>query len=509
MAQYLGPLEIINVTDVSNDTSFSINQGNNIILYYKDNKLYNPFNYFLNNGDYIVYNKAQYKILFIFNNVINFAEHDFRQFITTFNNNTYYQFYYPYQPCTMENLIFDGTGKILNNNLANINYYFELKKKYFTPYIYETVYFYKQLDNFEYNYNLYNKSLYTRVLKLPKIQYYFENKTNNYIQGKLITISTKNYIQIEKNNLEGYDFFLNQPILINNIIKIIKSISYTVTHTTFVVTDNFLSDTLNLEGMDINNLKIYIGKKNIQNIYSNYLLDKVNYLKPKVNLGLYHYYHIIKENTNNEEINYKKSDILNKKLDYTNIDLYLKDYIHTLVFDDNVLLNTSYKYDISSFPIDDNSFNYLNYNNSYYILLEKTETNQYVSHLCQIKFQNKLKIFTPVENYKSTFYLNKIYPIKLNIDNTFEYLDLVIYKQTILNKKPANEIHIFKKFNISVNGIIESLSNGYFKVEVNIGDLSNYINNSDIYTNNKILCRIIQDETNSLYYLETSNYPGD
>jgi len=509
MAQYLGPLEIINVTDVSNDTSFSINQGNNIILYYKDNKLYNPFNYFLNNGDYIVYNKAQYKILFIFNNVINFAEHDFRQFVTTFNNNTYYQFYYPYQPCTMENLIFDGTGKILNNNLANINYYFELKKKYFTPYIYETVYFYKQLDNFEYNYNLYNKSLYTRVLKLPKIQYYFENKTNNYIQGKLITISTKNYIQIEKNNLEGYDFFLNQPILINNIIKIIKSISYTVTHTTFVVTDNFLSDTLNLEGMDINNLKIYIGKKNIQNIYSNYLLDKVNYLKPKVNLGLYHYYHIIKENTNNEEINYKKSDILNKKLDYTNIDLYLKDYIHTLVFDDNVLLNTSYKYDISSFPIDDNSFNYLNYNNSYYILLEKTETNQYVSHLCQIKFQNKLKIFTPVENYKSTFYLNKIYPIKLNIDNTFEYLDLVIYKQTILNKKPANEIHIFKKFNISVNGIIESLSNGYFKVEVNIGDLSNYINNSDIYTNNRILCRIIQDETNSLYYLETSNYPGN
>jgi hypothetical protein len=104
---------------------------------------------------------------------------------------------------------------------------------------------------------------------------------------------------------------------------------------------------------------------------------------------------------------------------------------------------------------------------------------------------------------------NILYPIKLNIDNTFEYLDLVIYKQTILNKKPANEIHIFKKFNISVNGIIESLSNGYFKVEVNIGDLSNYINNSDIYTNNRILCRIIQDETNSLYYLETSNYPED
>lgn len=103
----------------------------------------------------------------------------------------------------------------------------------------------------------------------------------------------------------------------------------------------------------------------------------------------------------------------------------------TLIFEDNVLLH-------------DSSYNFLNYKDSYHILLEKIETNQYVSHLCQIKFQNKLKLFTPVENYKSNFYLDKIYPIKLNIDNTFEYLDLIIYKQTSLNKKPSNEIEIFK-----------------------------------------------------------------
>jgi hypothetical protein len=476
--------------------NFCIKEGNNIILYYKNGVLYNPFNYFLNNGDYLIYDpdndNYKFKISFIFNNVIRLEEYLSQSFSN--NSENYYTFYYPYQPCTMENLIFNSEGKLLNYYNKNINYYFEYDNQFIKQFETEL---------------LFDSSLYTRVIKFPKNQFYFENKKNNYLEGKLLKINDTRFNEIEiTENLSGYNFFYNQPILINNTIKLIK---LRLEINKFLVTNNFLSKDLDLETTNDQNLKIYLGKKNIQNIYSNYLLDKVNYLKPKVNLGLYHYYHIIFENINNETINYRKSNILDETLNSTNIDSDLKADIHTLIFEDNVLLNTkSCKYDnISSNPIYDSSFNYLNYNNSYYILLEKTETNQYVSHLCQIKFQNKLKIFTPVENYKSTFYLNKIYPIKLNIDNTFEYLDLVIYKQTILNKKPANEIHIFKKFNISVNGIIESLSNGDFKVEVNIGNLSNYINNSEIYTNNKILCKIIQDETNSLYYLETSNYPED
>ena len=476
--------------------AFCIKEGNNIKLFYKDNKLYNPFNYFLNNGDYIVYDNILYYITFIYNNVIYVNQKLNDDFLNK-ENNKYYDFYYPYQPCTMENVIFDSNGILIKDNNKNINYLFE--DIYPGNKIFTTV---KKI-------NIYNSIIYTRVIKVPRNQFYFENKKNNYIQARrdprsLIDPNYKQFFIIDE-NLSEYDFFYNQPILINNLIKMITYIDGGI----FRITDNFTSRDLDLENIDINNLQIYFGKKNIQNIYSNYLLDKVNYLKPKVNLGLYHYYYILFENKNNETINYRKSNILDDNLISSNIDSYLKAYIHTLIFKDNVLLNTSCTYDISSIPVYDSSLNYLNYNNSYYILLEKTETNQYVSHLCQIKFQNKLKIFTPVENYKSTFYLNKIYPIKLNIDNTFEYLDLSIYKQTILNKKPPNEIHIFKKFDISVNGIIESLSNGDFKVEVKIGDLSNYINNSKIYTNNRILCKIIKDNTNSLYYLITPNYPKD
>lgn len=199
----------------------------------------------------------------------------------------------------------------------------------------------------------------------------------------------------------------------------------------FKVTDDFINNNLNLETSNNQNLKIYLGKKNIQNLYSNYLLDKVNYLKPKINIIKFDYYYILNENTPDEEISYKS---------LTTIDDNTENYMNslnpplnplTLIFEDNVLLR-------------DSSYNFLNYKDSYHILLEKIETNQYVSHLCQIKFQNKLKLFTPVENYKSNFYLDKIYPIKLNIDNTFEYLDLIIYKQTSLNKNHLMKLKYLK-----------------------------------------------------------------
>jgi hypothetical protein len=455
---------------------FCIKEGNDIILYYKNGKLYNPFNYFLNNNDFIFTSTQlpKFQISFIFNDVINL------QTTISYNEEGYYTFHYPYQPCTMENLIFDNNGILLNYYKKNINYYFEYKNRFYKEI--------EEIQDYEPN-TISNSALYTRVIKIPKNQFYFENNKNNYIPGKLVE-KNKILIILENENLSNDSFFYNQPIRINNTIKLIKLKDK---FNNLIVTNDFISQELDLETNDVDNLKLYLGKKNIQNIYSNYLLDKVNYLKPKINIGRFDYYYILNENTTNEEIIYKS-------LNYLDLSNNSKKYMnlrspplnpHTLIFEDNVLLR-------------DSSFNFLNYNNSYHILLEKIETNQYVSHLCQIKFQNKLKIFTPIENYKSKFYLDKIYPIKINIDNTFEYLDLIIYKQTILNKKPSNEIEIKKKFNISVNGIVELL-NSDFKVEVNIGDLSNYINNSEIYTNNDTLCKI--NKINSLYYLITSNYP--
>ena len=474
-------MEINNNTYTNPLLAFCIKEGNNIKLFYKDNKLYNPFNYFLNNGDYIVYDNILYYITFIYNNVIYVNQKLNDDFLNK-ENNKYYDFYYPYQPCTMENVIFDSSGILIKDNNKNINYLFE--DIYPGNKIFTTV---KKI-------NIYNSIIYTRVIKVPRNQFYFENKKNNYIQARRDprSLNDPNYKQffIIDENLSEYDFFYNQPILINNLIKMITYIDGGI----FRITDNFTSRDLDLENIDINNLQIYFGKKNIQNIYSNYLLDKVNYLKPLMNIGKFDYYYILDEDTQSEQIIYKAlTNVDNNTENYMRSLKYPVLNFRTLIFEDNVLLR-------------DSSFNFLNYNSSYYILLEKTETNQYVSHLCQIKFQNKLKLFTPVENYKSKFYLDKIYPIKLNIDNTFEYLDLTIYKQTILNKKPSNKIHIFKKFNILVNGIVETITDGYC-VKVEIGDLSNYINKYDIYIDKITECTI--DLSGSVYYLKTSNYPGE
>ena len=109
-------------------------------------------------------------------------------------------------------------------------------------------------------------------------------------------------------------------------------------------------------------VKIYFGKRNSQKIYSNYLLDKVNYLKPELNLGIYHYYDISSGNI----VNY---DTSNNYLPNSNC----------VIFEDN------------SYWINNNSNNFLNLNKSYHVLLEKTINQQYVSHLCQIEFPNKLK----------------------------------------------------------------------------------------------------------------------
>ena len=129
--------------------------------------MYNPFNYFLNNGDYIVYNKAQYKILFIFNNVINFAEYDFREFKITFVNNTYYQFYYPYQPCTMENLIFNGEHLDFN----------DLKNKYLNE---------KEKKCIKENINIFEVSNETLLdtIEIDGKSYFYENKEKGIIYDR-------------------------------------------------------------------------------------------------------------------------------------------------------------------------------------------------------------------------------------------------------------------------------------------------------------------------------------
>jgi hypothetical protein len=240
----------------------------------------------------------------------------------------------------MENLIFDNSGVLTNYYQKNIEYYFEFKNN-----------FVKSTKE------IINKNLYTRVLKLSKRQYYFENKKNCHIVG----ILNDSIINI-KEDLSGYDFFFNQPILVNNIIKFIKNIKSTknsenIESLNFTISDGFNGNDNNKINLNTSNVKIYFGKRNINKIYSNYSLDKVNFLKPEINLGLYHYYDI----SFNKIVNY---DISNNYLKTSNNS-------NNVIFKDNIWLNDDTKYFL---------------NKSYHILLEKTINQQHVSYLCQFEF---------------------------------------------------------------------------------------------------------------------------
>ena len=436
--------------------NFSINESNEINLFFNQNVFYNPYKYLLNIGDYIYdLNENVYQIKYI--NQDSLIIYDLSNNIYNPTSIGFYLFSCPFQPCTVENLIFDSSSNITNYT-SDINFYFE----------YNNIFVKKA--------NLANTSLYTRVLKIPKQKYYFENSKNTYINAifndQLLTINE---------DLSGYDFFYQQPILINSIIKFIKNKNGNI----FTLLDGFDESQETNEIFPQNgDVQVYFSKRDKHYMYSNYQLDKVNYIKPYVNSNVYHNYSLTLT-TQSSIINYN-----------TSIEYSLN--TNKAIFQDNILSV-------------DTSNNFINLYKSYHILLEKTTSGQYVSNLCYINIQNnqsQLYLYTPVESYSSTFYLDKIYPIQLNLDNTFSYNNITIYKQRNINILPSNELIIWREFNVQLNGLVEIAPNGKYFVEIEIGDLSNYIYSKEIYIDKNILCNIYFDSYSSIYYLDTTNYPG-
>ena len=267
-------------------------------------------------------------------------------------------------------------------------------------------------------------------------------------------------------NITNYNFYLNQKLLINsNTVTSIKNID---------VLNNklFLSD-YNLPL----NFTIIQGKKNNRHIYSNYELDNMCCLKPKINLDIYNCYDI----SNNIILNY----------------------------------NTSTTYDPSKVCFMDNVLNVNNQNNvlyldgSYHVLLEKTIYNQYITHICKIMINNKLFILTPIENYNSTFYLDKIYPITLLINNSYYYNDIIIYKQTELSSIPSNYLTIWKKYEITINSIIESITDSLYNYQVEIDITQNNLPldllQKELYIDKSEQINIYNNL--GIYYLQFYNFP--
>jgi hypothetical protein len=258
-------------------------------------------------------------------------------------------------------------------------------------------------------------------------------------------------------DISNYDFYYNQPIQVNSFICYIKSIDAN----NRVMIDRSLFT-------EVTNVNIYFGVVSDKVLYSNYALEKSCYLKPITNLGFYNYYDLF----NNTIVNY---DISN------NLDIST----NNVVFKDNI------------FNLDTSS-NMINLHNSYHILLEKNQYNQFISHLCQLQIPNKLFIFTNVEDYNSTFYLDKIHPIRLNLDNSFSYLNSKLIIQQDLHSLPFNELIIWRKYDLIITGLVENISNG-FRVSIDATNIINLIGFIDFFIDKTIPCTIIND--NDIYYL--------
>lgn len=402
------------------------------------------FLYYTENKFYNIYNYLiNINDYLIYNNNIYRVNYVKDNAVFLFNNTTnftegFYAFYLPYQPCKVQNLSFASNGDVIYNSVD--------------------LFFYEINGNFTNKINntsLANSTIYTRTIELPQKYYYFQNKIPRALKA-----SINSNVLTFSDNISSYNFYYNQPIQVNSFICYIKSIDkynrITIDRSLFPI---------------VTNVNIYFGVVSDKVLYSNYALEKSSYLKPITNLGFYNYYDI----SNNTIINY---DISNNLVSTTS----------NIVFEDNV------------FNLDTSS-NMINLHNSYHILLEKNPYNQFISHLCQLQISNKLFIFTNVEDYNSTFYLDKIHPILLNLDNTFSYLNSKLIIQQDLKSLPFNELIIWRKYDLIITGLVENISTG-FRVSIDASSIINLIGFIDFFIDKTIPCTIIND--NNIYYLITS-----
>jgi len=116
-----------------------------------------------------------------------------------------------------------------------------------------------------------------------------------------------------------------------------------------------------------------------------------------------------------------------------------------------------------------------------------------------------LYLFTNVEDYESTFYLDKIYPIILTVDNVYSFIDIKIIKQRQINKLPSSQLIIWRKFTLKITGLVLPVNdNTYnYKVKIDVSSLLNYLY-SDLYIDKITKCIIVYDSPN--YYLYTVDF---
>ena len=444
------------ITDLSNN--FSIPEGEELQIFSNGDTFFNVYNYQLKNNDYIQesYNSTVYRITNLNNGTFNLIDlSDNYISNSTFGNTIIINnFYRPYQPFFMININFDNSGNMTNS--FDSLFYYELDGE-FTNSLTQSIY---------------NESRYTRVIQFPKEHLYFD------INKNLTADISGNVIEFGTTDITSYNFYYNQPIKVNSFINYIRTID-TSNNRIYIDKSNY--DTLQ------NQVKIYFGVKNEQELFNNYKLDKSCYVTPYINSTYFHYYDV----SNNQLINYGINTEQLKPPNFIGVGTVID-------FRDNIYNQDRY-------------INQYNLHNSYHILLEQNKAGQFISHLCQFKIPNKLNIFTNVEDYSSKFFMDKMEPINLFSDNSFEYQSTIIYKQTLIPSLPYNELVIWKKINYNLTGIVETFINVY-QIEIELITGIQYLGYYDFYMDKNIPCQIIEDidtSGNIIYLLQTNTFPSN
>jgi hypothetical protein len=440
-------------------------KGNNYKLICYNNKFY-QFNNFdrLSILDNLYYNNQIYKIKVINNHEIIF-----------FNNVNFidgiYIFYCPNQPFIISNIYVNNLGKVtasdnvenhlfLNSDLVEIDFIF-----------------YKVLDQNILNLPdiYFNRNLLIRYYRFDNSKVYFNNEiyikypnvTNNICIKANSTIVDSTSVSVELNFIINNYFYYLQPIKINSTINYISNLIYRDT-TIFIQLLNNIKITGSVV-ISFTPLVLYLEK-------SFSILNVENYQHPIDQTVINNIHYSLDKNQLVNVILTNQSEINNNQIEGN----FINNYVPLINYDFEI--------------------------NSYHLILELTQKNEYIIHYVQILYPNKLKFFTKVLYETSTFYLDKIYPIVIDFINLNYTFDLIIYfKLNTLLDINKNEIIIWYKYPIKTIGIPIN-ENNKFKLQIDNG--SNFIN-KDIFLTKNITNPLTIKLENSNYYLISNNYLGN
>ena len=446
-------LNILSDTTLQTDIFCFLHQGTIYELICIDNKYYyyNTFS-LLKILDNLTYNDVIYKIKYIKNHEIIFYENPNLE-------NGFYYFYYPLQPFPLCNIDVDSNGFVTNKNFLNSDL-IEINNEFYNIVNQEIV-------NLPITY--FNKTLIVRYYTFNNNKIYFSNDVNVSqninndvsINVSAVILDTKNLGLNLGYIIDNYFYYL-QPIKINSTINYIKSIVYRDT-TIFIEVVNQINITGNCI-VTFTPLIIYIEKS-----YS--VLDVQNYEVPIYQSEIKKFNYIIN--------NSKLTDLLiNNDIDVdTN---FINNYV----------------------PVENHQLEL----ESYHLLLEITEKNEYISHFVQIIYPNKLKLYTTIMYESSTFYLDKTYPIIIDFVNyNYYFMPIKYYKVTQMLDKNENKILIWYKYNITTVGSPINIDN---KFKIQIVDGSRFLD-KNVYLTEEDKNPLIVIYENNNYFLISDKYLGN